>query len=109
LPPPEGFINLGEHGSVHYQAAEAIGRLNVYAKDLSDPYILSRILTRREAVSSSAIEGTHSTLDELLSLEETEEGSRSHEVRRFATIHWPSISSFPEFKRQAAISSPLSL
>jgi Fic family protein len=80
LPPPEGFINLGEHGSVHYQAAEAIGRLDVYAKELSDPYILSRILTRREAVSSSAIEGTHSTLDELLSLEETEEGTRSHEV-----------------------------
>jgi Fic family protein len=80
LPPPEGFINLGEYGPVHYQAAEAIGRLDVYAKELSDPYILSRILTRREAISSSAIEGTHSTLDELLSLEETEEGSRSHEV-----------------------------
>ena len=79
-PPPEGFINLGEHGLVHYQAAEAIGRLDVYAKELSDPYILSRILTRREAISSSAIEGTHSTLDELLLLEETEEGSRSHEV-----------------------------
>ncbi|MHA7066218.1 Fic/DOC family N-terminal domain-containing protein [Azospirillum argentinense] len=39
---------------------------------MRDPYLLSRVLTRREAVSSSGIEGTHSTLDERLVVEDTE-------------------------------------
>ncbi|MBK3776585.1 hypothetical protein GAY31_20890 [Azospirillum brasilense] len=40
--------------------------------DLRDPYLLSRVLTRREAVSSSGIEGTHSILDERPVVEDTE-------------------------------------
>jgi len=39
--------------------------------------VISRILPRREAVSSSAIEGTNSTLDELLSVEETGDGEET--------------------------------
>ncbi|WP_439373093.1 Fic/DOC family N-terminal domain-containing protein [Bradyrhizobium sp. DASA03120] len=54
---------------------------------MKDPYIVSRVLTRREAVSSSSIEGTHSTLDELLSVEETgDDGARreARQVRNYA-------------------------
>lgn len=55
----------------HSAANAALGRADTLASELKDPYLISRILPRREAVSSSAIEGTNSTLDELLSVEET--------------------------------------
>ncbi|WP_347341520.1 Fic/DOC family N-terminal domain-containing protein [Bradyrhizobium pachyrhizi] len=48
-------------------------RIETLAAELKDPYLISRILPRREAISSSAIEGTNSTLDELLSGEEGED------------------------------------
>jgi Fic family protein len=54
---------------------------------MKDPYIVSRILTRREAVSSSSIEGTQSTLDEILSIEETggdESEAAARQVRNYA-------------------------
>jgi len=47
--------------------------MEALAGELADPWLISRILPRREAVSSSSIEGTNSTLDELLSVEETED------------------------------------
>lgn len=52
-------------------ASAALVRLETLAAELGDPWLVSRIVMRREAVSSSAIEGTHSTLDELLTVEET--------------------------------------
>jgi hypothetical protein len=69
--PPKRPIALGEAGERHLAAIEALARVDVIAAELEDPYIVSRVLPRREAVSSSAVEGTHSTLDELLLLEET--------------------------------------
>ena len=53
-------------------ASAALAKVNTLAAELKDPFIISRILPRREAVSSSAIEGTNSTLDELLNVEESE-------------------------------------
>src|SRR3546814_9173891 len=52
-------------------------RAEALAASLPDPYIISRTLSRREAVDSSAIEGTNSTLDELLTIEE-EDRSEEH-------------------------------
>ena len=46
-------------------------RLETLTTELGDLWLVSRILMRREAISSSAIEGTNSTLDELLAAEET--------------------------------------
>lgn len=43
---------------------------------------VNAILTRREAVSSSSIEGTQSTLDELLSVEETGDDGARNEARQ---------------------------
>lgn len=70
LSPPEDAITLSTALPHLRAASEALGRVNTLAAELKDPFIISRILTRREAVSSSAIEGTNSTLDELLSVEE---------------------------------------
>ena len=52
-------------------ADAALTKIDTIAAALKDPFLVSRILPRREAVSSSSIEGTNSTLDELLSMEET--------------------------------------
>lgn len=87
LPPPEDSIALGETLRTHQAAADALARLDSLAAELRDPYLISRILTRREAVSSSAIEGTNSTLDELLSVEETDDAAASEaamQVRDYA-------------------------
>jgi len=85
--PPESSIALGEVSNRHLAAERAMATVEAYAATLHDPYIVSRILTLQEAVSSSAIEGTHSTLDELLAAEETQdEGARTSVklVRRYA-------------------------
>ncbi|XSC42473.1 Fic/DOC family N-terminal domain-containing protein [Bradyrhizobium sp. RDT10] len=68
-------------------AQGALGRIDAIAAQMKDPYIVSRILTRREAVSSSSIEGTQSTLDELLSVEETggdDAKDAARQVRNYA-------------------------
>jgi Fic family protein len=71
LPPPEGAVALTPAQRQHSEATAALARVQTLAAELADPWLISRILPRREAVSSSAIEGTNSTLDELLSVEET--------------------------------------
>lgn len=73
----------------HIRAIEALGRLRTLAEQLDDPYVVSRLLARREAVSSSSIEGTNSTLDELLTLEEganDEQRDATRQVRDYALI-----------------------
>jgi Fic family protein len=80
LPPPEEAISLQLIMLRHGAANAALIRVATLAGELADPYLISRILPRREAVSSSAMEGTNSTLDELLSIEETETGGSSDAV-----------------------------
>lgn len=70
-PPPEEGVPIAGAMKALDRARGAFGQIDTVAKQLNDPYIVSKILTRREAVSSSSIEGTQSTLDELLSVEET--------------------------------------
>ncbi|MCW2239169.1 Fic family protein [Azospirillum canadense] len=86
-PPPEDTVPLGPVLTRSEAANQALARIDTLAADLHDPYLLSRVLTRREAVSSSGIEGTNSTLDELLSVEETEDGEATDaaaQVRDYA-------------------------
>ena len=73
LPPPEDAVSLPEALPRLREATAALAKIATYAAELKDPFVLSRILTRREAVSSSAIENTNSTLDELLDAEEESE------------------------------------
>ncbi len=86
-PPPEDTIDLGPGWSRYEAALAALGRLKQLSQGLQDQYLISRMLTRREAVSSSSIEGTYSTLDELLSIEETEDDqatTAAKQVRSYA-------------------------
>jgi Fic family protein len=86
-PLPEQAIPLGRSVKRVEDAMSALAQVKALAADLKDSYLISRILTRREAVASSSIEGTHSTLDELLVTEETHDEGRSsavHQVRNYA-------------------------
>jgi len=66
-------------------ATRALERVQTIVAEMHSPYLISRVLPRKEAVSSSAMEGTYSTLDELLSEEEAEETSeRTGQVRDYA-------------------------
>jgi len=63
-----------------------IAKIDAVAAEMHDPYLISRLLSRREAVTSSSIEGTNSTLDELLTIEEESEAARDEakQVRDYA-------------------------
>ena len=86
LPPPEDSIALGDARPNHRRALDMIARVEALTTELHDPYLISRILSRREAVSSSSIEGTNSTLDELLTMEEDDDNARdaARQVRDYA-------------------------
>lgn len=71
VPPPEGIVTLGSAQAANRAAIEAIGRANALAESYPNHLLLSRVLVREEAVTSSAIEGTHSTLDQILEDEAT--------------------------------------
>lgn len=72
LPPPEDALPIQAAQLAHERALTMLGRIQVLAEEVPDPYVISRTLSRREAVDSSAIEGTNSTLAELLEVEEQE-------------------------------------
>lgn len=54
------------------------------AADIAAPYVVSRLLTWHEAVSSFAIKGTDRTFDHLLSLEEEASAEQRDAVRSWA-------------------------
>lgn len=89
-PPPEtGLAIEGERADLA-AAQKALGLVAALTGEMPDPWIISRVLARREAVESSSIEGTNSTLDELLTLEEGDGGAASAteataQVREYAT------------------------
>src|SRR4051794_19568460 len=55
LPPPEDGVAVGSVLARLRAADAALVRIETLAAELKDPYLISRILPRREAVSSSAI------------------------------------------------------
>jgi len=82
-PPPAGGVDLGDVRDRLAAAGEALASIEALAAALSDAWLVNRVLARREAVTSSAIEGTQSTLDELLAAEETDDdGGRRRTVQR---------------------------
>lgn len=82
LPPPEESIPLGDALAANEAAGRALAEVEVIVRELKDPFLVSRVLTRKEAVSSSAIEGTNSTLDELLAAEEADQEGASPATRQ---------------------------
>jgi Fic family protein len=87
LPPTEEPIIIGAAGPEHRAAMEALGRADALAAQQPSHFLLSRVLVRQEAVASSDIEGTHSKLDALLEVEETDDADASDadkQVRDYA-------------------------
>lgn len=63
------------------EAERAVGRLDAAVTRLPNPSLLGRPALRREAVSTSALEGTYAPLSEVLEADFLVEGKRSAEVR----------------------------
>lgn len=82
LPPPEDGVLISPVMVQMSDANAALGRIATLAGELADPWLISRILPRREAISSSSIEGTNSTLDELLFIEETEDAEATDAAKQ---------------------------
>ncbi|MDF2601593.1 MAG: hypothetical protein K0Q54_4416 [Methylobacterium brachiatum] len=67
LPPPD--LDLARLAAMVAQVSQLLGELNGISRTLPDPYLLIRPLQVREALTSSSMEGTFTTLDDLLLLE----------------------------------------
>lgn len=65
--PPE--LDLGALAGPLSRAAQLLGELNGISRTLPDPYLLIRPLQAREALTSSSMEGTFTTVDDLLLLD----------------------------------------
>lgn len=80
LPPTTMALSQGTYNSVA-QAHLALGRLDFAVRRLPDPRLLVRPVLRREAQSTSELEGTYAPLDEVLAADFIEEARRSAELR----------------------------
>lgn len=79
--PPIPDIDLSEVSKLLDKANQAIGALNGVIETTIDPFVINYMYVRKEAVLSSQIEGTQSTLDDLLKYEsEQEEGISIQDV-----------------------------
>jgi Fic family protein len=85
LPPPN--LDLGSLAPLLAEASQLVGELNGIGRTLTDPLVLIRPLQMREALTSSSMEGTYTTLDELLFIEaggaETEKLPDTREVANY--------------------------
>ena len=85
LPPPS--LDLTELAALLARASQRLGELNGISRTLPDPYLLIRPLQAREALTSSSMEGTYTTVDELLLLEagasERAGADETREVRNY--------------------------
>lgn len=63
------------------EAERSIGRLDAAVRQVPNPSLLVRPALYREAVSTSAMEGTYAPLEEVIEADYVAEASRSYEVR----------------------------
>ena len=79
--PPAEFVLATASLNALSDAADAIGRLDGAGRRLPSPTLLARPTVRREAVSTSALEGTFTTLPEVIQSELFEvEGSHPRDI-----------------------------
>lgn len=78
--PHEISLSMKAHQLAN-RASMSVGRLDFAAKRLPNPGLLIRPALRREARSTSALEGTYATLEEVLEADYVDEALRSAEVR----------------------------
>lgn len=65
-PLPPGSLDLGAVAEPLAKASQRLGELNGIGRTLTDPFLLIRPLQAREALTSSSMEGTYTTLEEFL-------------------------------------------
>lgn len=80
--PPPAIVELTQatHNAVA-RSSLALGRLDFAVRLLPEPRMLVRPVLRREAQSTSELEGTYAPLDEVLAADFIEEARRSVELR----------------------------
>jgi Fic family protein len=78
LPPQINHANIFQ---AYGAASRGIAALNAKITQLGNPNLILRPLQRREALTSSAMEGTYTTSDELALLEAGEEKTARYETR----------------------------
>ncbi|MBA3307362.1 MAG: Fic family protein [Chloroflexi bacterium] len=78
--PPEPPVDLARLSPLVSAADQAIGRLDGVARMLPNPDLFVAMYVRREAVLSSQIEGTQSSLDDVLSFQLGEPGGLPRDV-----------------------------
>src|SRR5919204_3330128 len=80
--PPEPPVRIEEMQSLLGRAILAVGRLDGIAQTLPSADLFVSMYVRREAVLSSQIEGTQSTLEDLLAAELETRPRRTRQARR---------------------------
>ena len=76
-------VSLGLPGEVWLQVTTAmteLGRLDAAASLIPNPTLVTRIATRREAIGTSALEGTYANLTDLLAAEELADESNEADI-----------------------------
>jgi len=68
-PLPPAALDMTSLAAQLSTASQLVGELNGIGRTLTDPLLLIRPLQAREALTSSSMEGTYTTLDELLFLD----------------------------------------
>ena len=68
-PLPPAQLDLNPIAGLLAQASQAVGELRGIGRSIANPLLLIRPLQRREAVSSSSMEGTYTTLSDLFLFE----------------------------------------
>jgi Fic family protein len=62
---PPANLDLGPLANILSETSQAIGELKGIGRNITNPMLLIRPLQRREAISSSGMEGTYTTLSDL--------------------------------------------
>lgn len=84
-PPMEEPVRLTGHGHLVTEAMVALGRMAASPADGLMKFLRSRMMARQEALSSSGMEGTQSTLEAVLGLDSnTDEDAPARQVRSYA-------------------------
>lgn len=97
---PPATLDLGRLAPSLARASQLLGELNGIGRTLPDPYLLIRPLQVREALTSSSMEGTFTTVDDLLLLEagasEQNRAADTREVRNYRRALSDAVESLAE-------------
>ena len=105
LPPPHPPLRLEPFHVLMEEANQALGRLDGMSATLPDPHLFTSMYVRKEAVLSAQIEGTQSSIADLLRFEAGgESGAPHHDVAETALY----VNAMQHGMRQLQDGMPLS-